>query len=314
MISTSKNMDINEEKKPVISYINDEYLAKRGIHLGVLRLDEVHPVVSGNKWFKLKYNIEAAVKAGKKKILTFGGSHSNHLIATAAAARLYDLESIGMVRGLHAETNTSPTLKDCREEGMELYFLGRNEYKQKDEPGFIKQLQQKFPDACIIPEGGSNDNGRLGAGLIAEYIPGDAHLVMLAMGTGTTFEGVRLALSPSIAMAGFPVMKGGAYLYDKVCSVPGLSEQDFVLYDQYHFGGFARYDDELISFMNIFHLKHRIRLDFVYTAKMMYGIYDLIAQNKIEDGSHIIAIHTGGVQGNRSIRHRLGFSLDVDEK
>lgn len=291
-----------------IDYIREEMLQVADIRLGILRLDEIHPQVSGNKWFKLKENIGRAKARGADTLLSFGGAFSNHLLATAAAAKANGLSAVGIVRGLHARDNPSVTLRECNQLGMQLVYVSKEEYQQKDDTGYNEVLQKKYPAAFIIPEGGNNEAGLQGVGAIAAYLPEDASLVTLAMGTGTTFAGIRAVLDNKTAMLGFPVMKGGSYLQQEVEKHITISQNNWRLNDQYHFGGFARYTDALLAFMNAFYQQHHIPLDFVYTGKMIYGILDRIRNKEIEAGSHIIAIHTGGLQGNRSVGHLLSYS------
>ena len=291
-----------------IDYISHRTLQDRGITLGILRLDLVHPVVSGNKWFKLKENIHTALSQGYDTVLTFGGAWSNHLVATAAAAQAAGLKAIGMVRGLHADAATSATLQECRDLGMQLQPLSREDYNRKEDAVFLDSLYTQYGRSYIIPEGDNNAAGIQGSGAIAAYIPLDATLVALAIGTGTTFCGIRQRLAPQCSMLGFPVMKGGDYLLQELSArIPQAG--NWQLDSRYHFGGFARHQPGLIDFMNDFYEKYRIPLDFVYTAKMMGGLLDRILNGALPEHRHIIAIHTGGLQGNRSIKDRLCFPL-----
>lgn len=276
--------------------------------LGILRLDRLHPEVSGNKWFKLRENIKAARAAGCSRLLTFGGAYSNHLAATAAAAHALGMSSIGLVRGLHAAAKPTPTLEACRAWGMQLCFLSREEYAARTDARFLEDLQERFPGAFLIPEGGNNAYGLEGAAAIAGYIPPDADLVCLAIGTGTTFAGLRNGLPRHIAMRGFPVMKGGAYLQDVLEDKIHRPSGSWQLDANFHFGGFARHTPELIGFMNEFFRRHRVPLDFVYTAKMMYGVLARIREKEIKENTHIVCIHTGGLQGNRSVSSLLSFN------
>lgn len=291
-----------------IDYITDPWLAARDIRLGLLRLDLLHPVISGNKWFKLKENIRFAVEQEYSSLLTFGGAWSNHLVAAAAAAKAAGLTITGIVRGLHANADLSDTLQQCRDLGMLLQPVSREDYARKDDPDYLADLRLQFDNPYLIPEGGNNEQGIKGARDIVSYLPADTTLVTLPMGTGTTFCGIGQALAEHISLLGFPVMKGGDYLHDVVAAqLP--ANANWQLNSGYHFGGFARHKPELILFMNNFYDQHAIPLDFVYTAKMMYGLFDLIEKNTFAAGSHIIAIHTGGLQGNRSIQDKLHFPM-----
>jgi 1-aminocyclopropane-1-carboxylate deaminase len=290
-----------------IQYMQHVQLERHGLQLGILRLDALHSVISGNKWYKLQAHITAAQLAGKNTLLSFGGAYSNHLVATAAAAQQMGLGSIGMVRGLHAAQHWTDTLKDCAAYGMQLQFLSREQYDCKCEPEYVAELRAIYPDVFIIPEGGNSVYGLSGAGRIAQYIPANASVVACALGTGTTFAGIRQQLPPHIAMLGFPVMKGGNYLASELRNKTQVTNWE--LNDSYHCGGFGRHTPELIGFMNRFYEMHGVALDFVYTAKMMLGIFDLIDQGHFAPGSHIVCVHTGGLQGNRSIASQLVWPL-----
>lgn len=288
-----------------IDYIREDFLRHKNIRLGLLRIDKVHPVISGNKWFKLRENIRMAQEGRYAALLTFGGAYSNHLVATAAAAQAMSIPSKGIVRGLHARDHLTPTLEACRDMGMELHFVSREEYGRKEEADYLEALSRKFPDTYFIPEGGNNQYGIAGAAAIAALVPANAHHVAVAIGTGTTFAGIRNNLPDTVNMIGFPVMKGGDYLGSHISSV--CTSGNWQLNSDYHFGGFAKHQPALISFMNDFYNAHRIPLDFVYTAKMMYGIYELIQNDAFSEDAEIIAIHTGGLQGNASVSSLLSY-------
>ena len=301
-------MAIELQEHICIDYIQEELLEEAGIRFGILRLDAIHPLVSGNKWFKLKENIRLAQAAGANGLLTFGGAFSNHLLATAAAAKTLGFSATGIVRGFHGRDNISPTLQHCAALGMQLQYVSREEYQQKNDPHYLYKLQHRYPGAYIIPEGGDNEAGVQGAMAIAGYIPPEADIVTVAVGTGTTFTGILKALAGSRQLLGFPAMKGGMYLQQQIAQQVPKALDNWQLKDEYHFGGFARYSDTLLDFMNHFYQQHNIRLDFVYTAKMIYGIFDMIRKGAIPANSHIIAVHTGGLQGNQSIGHLLSYT------
>jgi 1-aminocyclopropane-1-carboxylate deaminase len=291
-----------------ISYIQEEFLEARNIRLGLLRLDQVHPVVSGNKWFKLKENIKAAIAGKHNSILTFGGAYSNHLVAAAAAAaKACNIRSIGIVRGHHAGAAPTATLHQCMKMGMQLYYAGREEYRLKDNEDYLSGLRATYNNPFIIPEGGNNEYGLKGSKDIAAYIPPGTTTVAVAIGTGTTFRGLRSTLPVTVDMIGFPAMKGGAYLGEEIGRQLPASTFNWQLACDYHFGGFAKHSPELITFLNDFFGRHRIPLDFVYTGKMMFGLLDLIRTQQIPEGSQIIAIHTGGLQGNSSLSGKLQY-------
>lgn len=270
-----------------------------GLDCAMLRLDLLHPQVSGNKWYKLKHNISAAQQQGKTMLLSFGGAYSNHLLALAAAAAHYGMSSRGIVRGLYAERALTPVLQQCREYGMQLEFLERQAYDQKTDPGYTAQLSSRYPDAFIIPEGGANAAGRAGAGEIAELVPSVFTHIAVSVGTGTTFIGLRNALPSGQQLLGFVPMKGGRYLEPEIraCLLPG-KQVHWSLTDDWHFGGFGKTDPELLSYLHSFEQQYGFRLDKVYTAKMMYGLQRIAGSGGFPSGSRILAIHTGGLGGN----------------
>lgn len=276
---------------------------KNGFEVAILRLDLLHPVISGNKWFKLKQNLSFAQEKGYKKIITFGGAYSNYLIATAAAAKEAGLQSIAIVRGYHAKENLTQTLKDCTIYGMQLQFVTREEYALKNEKDWLKNLSAQYPDAYIIPEGGNNELARKGIEEIALIIPDVYTHITVSVGTGTTFAGLRNAIDEKVRMVGFVPMKNGAYLKNEL----QLEKGNWELIDDYHFGGFGKWNDELIDFMNEFYRINKIPLDIVYTSKMMYGLQEMIEKNEFDKGARILTIHTGGLQGNIGVADKLVF-------
>jgi 1-aminocyclopropane-1-carboxylate deaminase len=259
-----------------------------GAELHVLRLDRLHPQVSGNKWFKLQYYLEAALAAGKGTLLSFGGAYSNHIIATAVAAKLSGLHSIGIIRG-EAPAKLSHTLLAAREAGMEL--------REKDEE-LINSIIGQRNDVYRIPEGGYGPAGAKGAAMILAGVEKDLYThICCATGTGTTLAGIINSLQPAQQAIGFPVLKGNHDLEDKVRALLA----DFTLEGSYHFGGYARHTPALTDFMNKWYLSFGIPSDFVYTGKLFFGIDDKIKKGQFTPGSRLLAIHTGGLQGNLSL-------------
>jgi 1-aminocyclopropane-1-carboxylate deaminase len=301
-------MAIDLREQINIDPVDHDLLRTKQVRLSILRLDQIHPLVSGNKWFKLKANIKDALQQHYTSLLTFGGAYSNHLVATAAAAQASGLQSVGIVRGFHGKEQPTETLKQCEALGMQLHYVSREDYAQKRAETFLAQLATLYPGSYIIPEGGDNTNGMIGAGEIASYIPSGTNLVALAVGTGTTFAGIRNRLDNAVRMLGFPVMKGGLYLKEEIEHKLDINKDNWQLNADYHFGGFAKYNRELIAFMNDFFLQHHIPLDIIYTAKMMYGIFDLLQQDYFPEGSNICCIHTGGLQGNSAVSQYLTYS------
>jgi len=266
----------------------------------------LHPVVSGNKWYKLRLNLAHAADNGYKTIVTFGGGYSNHLVATAFAAHKFGLQSVGIVRGRH--DRLTPTLEACQAYGMVLQFVTHEDYSLKHQPGWAEELVAHFDECFIIPEGGDNALGRSGAGLINRFINHKYSHIAVSVGTGTTLVGLRNVLPAHQQVLGFVPMKGGNYMYEHIGAhlAPG-KETNWRLYDQWHFGGFGKCNTELIAFMNSFYTDTKVPLDMVYTAKMMFGIRELLQQHEFTVSDRLLCIHTGGLQGNASIKDQLVY-------
>lgn len=276
--------------------------------VSMLRLDELHPVISGNKWYKLKHNLIEVKEKKLAGVLTFGGVWSNHLAATAGAAKEAGVKAVAIVRGFHGKENLTPTMKHCLDYGMELQFVSREEYSLKEEEVYLNNLQEQYPELLIIPYGGSNEAGRKGAAEIATLIPSDYNHVCCSVGSGTTFMGLRNTLPSATKLIGFVPMKKGIYLKEEM--QPHLSAPyggNWELVDEFHFGGFGKWNVELLGFMNEIVTAHQLPLDVVYTSKMMYGVRALIQRDFFPSNSKILCVHSGGLQGNASVAQQLIF-------
>jgi 1-aminocyclopropane-1-carboxylate deaminase len=267
-------------------------LEQKNIALQVLRLDLMHPTISGNKWFKLKYNLKAALAQGQKRLLTFGGAYSNHLYACAHAARLLDLEMLALVRGEEQHPLNS-TLAALEAQGCSIHYLDRSSYRQKQTPAFLENLRQEFGDFYLIPEGGCNAAGVEGC---KEIIPENTNFDFLctAVGTGTTLAGLAASLQAGQKALGFVVLKGAQYLEEEVAKYSPTEPIRF-LHD-YHFGGYAKHNALLDSFMEDFTAQSGIALEHVYTGKMFYGLWELLKQDFFPPQSRLLAIHSGGLR------------------
>lgn len=287
-----------DEQRILLQSLDDGWLHAQPLRVSMLRLDLLHPVVSGNKWYKLKYSLAAALEEGCTGIVTFGGMHSNHLAAAACAAREAGLPAAGLVRGWHEGSPLTDTLHHCRNSGMQLRGLSREEYARRDDPVFLDTLQQQYPGHHFIPEGGADEAGRKGAGEIAALLPADTTHVCVSAGTGTTLVGLRRALAPSVSLLGWAPLKGGRYLETDLETLMPDAAGAWSLTDEYHFGGFGKSTPELEAFIVAFYNHYGIPLDFVYTGKMMYGVREWLQHQSFATLSHIVCIHTGGLQGN----------------
>ncbi len=275
-------------------------LEDAGVQLLVLREDLNHPFVSGNKWWKLKYNLEEAQKLGHDTLLTFGGAFSNHIYATAAAAKDVGLKSIGIIRG-EKNLPLNPTLEFAESCGMQLHFVSREDYRKKTESHFVDQLKNRFGNFYLIPEGGTNALAIKGCAEFAKekIRPIDCTHVCLPVGTGGTMAGLISGLEGKPKVVGFSVLKGGSFLKDEIESLLGSStHHNWEIQSDYHFGGYAKQTPELIDFIGKMKQEHNLALDQVYTGKMMFGIFDLIKMGSFNRGSIVLVIHTGGLQGS----------------
>jgi 1-aminocyclopropane-1-carboxylate deaminase len=286
------------------------------IHLDVLRLDTLHPIVSGNKWFKLKGHWQAAFgpppatsPQPPSSILTFGGAWSNHLIATAYAAQQAGIPSIGIIRGERPPV-LSATLDAAAACGMQLEFISRKQYLQKDSQAFLREWEDRFPGIYIIPEGGAGIAGINGSKDILHTNDTTRYShILCAVGTGTMFLGLAAAAAPGQEIIGIPVLKGmddlqalfhnGTPAPDTLLS-PAQRPRCRLL-PHWHFGGYARLTQELLDFMNRFYQDTGIPSDFVYTGKLFYAVMDMTRQHFFSPGSRLLVIHSGGLQGNRSL-------------
>lgn len=255
-----------------------------------------HPFVSGNKLSKLKYNIQEAKNQNKTTLLTFGGAFSNHIAAVAAAGKEYGFKSIGVIRGeeLHDKINQNPTLSFAKERGMQFYFVSREAFRSKTTDYFIEDLKKEFGDFYLIPEGGTNELAVKGCEEILEKGDEVYDYICCPVGTGGTISGIIKASFSHQKILGFPALKGD-FLQEEISKF--TTKTNWELVTDYHFGGYAKVNAELIAFINQFKKQNNIPLDPVYTGKMLFGIRDLMTKGFFPKHSKILVIHTGGLQG-----------------
>lgn len=295
---------LNRSLPTPVEQIYAPLLAERGIQLFIKRDDLIHPEVSGNKWRKLKYNLAEAQRLHLDTILTFGGAWSNHIAATAAACRLAGMKSIGIIRGEELDEEDNPTLRKAKENGMCLEFVSRENYRRKNETDFMWSLQQRFGEFYSVPEGGANAHGVKGCAEILNEVKEHYDVICAPCGTGATIAGMLSVLKPNQMLLGFPALKNAAFLENEIHRLAGGKKElmnNCRIMPGYHFGGYARHTPELLRFTKDFAEHHRLELDFVYTGKMLFGIFDLIRKDFFRQGTKVLAIHTGGLQGNTGI-------------
>lgn len=288
--------------------VSDNFISKSGVNLFIKRLDLNHPEISGNKWFKLKYNLIEAAKNNYKTLLTFGGAFSNHIYATAAAGRILNFKTIGVIRG-EEHLPLNPTLAFVKKRGMEITYLNRTSYRDKYNSDFLSSLKSKYGNFYLIHEGGTNSLAIKGCKEIFDDINTPFDFICTACGTGGTLAGLISELKENQTAIGFPVLKGGGFLNNDINNLlktsTGVENKNWQLITDYHFGGYAKIKDELIEFISEFEYRNGIKLEPIYSGKMLFGIYDLIKKDYFPKGSIIIALHNGGLQGLEGLKNKL---------
>lgn len=294
-------------QEPCVQVFDHPVFNAAGIQVFVLREDLNHRFVSGNKWWKLRDNLSAAEHSGLP-VVTFGGAYSNHIFATAAACKELGLRCYGIIRGDDEHTD-SPTLLFARNCGMIIHRVSREQYRNKAEQDFLKNLEREIGNYYLVPEGGSNSMAvdacaDWGRKILNQY----SHLfdaLALPVGTGGTMSGLIAGFNGKKLIHGFSVLKNGVFLTEQINSFlkDRSSEQNnsWKLHTEYHFGGYGKPNKDVFSIIK----NHQsvLPLDAVYTAKMLLGIIDLAEKGIFERGYKLLAIHTGGLQGN------VGFGL-----
>ena len=268
----------------------------------ILRLDKLHPIVSGNKWFKLRYYIEEAISQSCSTIASFGGPYSNHLVALAYAAKENNVKSIGYVRATKEDAIT-PSLQEAQAYGMQLEFMGRTHF-QKIKNDLLKTNQHNSIDKgsiYFIDEGGYGTIGAKGAATILNADCKDYTTIIAAVGTGTMLAGLIQAAAPHQNVIGIPILKNEASIEAEIKTLLKDSTKPFTLVHNFHQGGYAKTNPALIDFMNQLWATEKIPTDIVYTGKLLMAVDSLLKENYFKAGSKILVIHSGGLQGNRSL-------------
>ncbi len=285
-----------------------DFAFANNIELYIKREDLLHPIISGNKYRKLKYNINEAKKNGCSTLLTFGGAFSNHILAVAGAGKEFGFSTIGVIRGDELENKIieNPTLSKAKELGMQFYFVNRTIYRDKENSFFLQKLREMFGDFYLIPEGGTNHFAIKGCEeILTDYDKDFFTHITTAVGTGGTFSGLINSSRASQKLIGFSSLKG-SFLSEVIRNF--VSKNNWELDCEYHFGGYGKVSDELISFLNFFYKQYNVPLDPIYTGKMVYGVIDKMNKNLFPESSKILMIHTGGLQGIK------GMNLALEKK
>ena len=275
------------------------------IELFIKREDKLHPIISGNKFRKLKYNLAEAKKQNHTTLVTFGGAFSNHILAVAGAGFEFGFKTIGVIRGeeLENKINENPTLQKAKQLGMQFYFVSRTVYREKETISFIKHLQEKFGRFFLIPEGGTNQLAIKGCEeILTNFDKTYFTHIACAIGTGGTISGLINSSNKNQQVIGFSSLKG-SFLSDVIRNFASKTNWNSI--EEYHFGGYGKVTNELIQFLNSFFLQTNIPLDPIYTGKMVFGVLDLINKDYFPENSKILMIHTGGLQGIKGMNIAL---------
>ncbi len=290
-------------KAPLQQIFSPELLQKK-VSVYIKREDLLHPRLSGNKYRKLKYNLLSARERGYDRLLTFGGAYSNHIHATALAGKDYGFNTIGVIRGeeLAEKWEENPTLREAAEAGMRFKFIPRTAYKNKVGSELLVDLEKVFGKFYLLPEGGTNELAIKGCEEILNKEDSVFNHICCSVGTGGTLAGVVNSSSAQQKVHGFPALKGD-FLKEDIRKF--TTRENWDLQAEYHFGGYARVTEPLISFVNGFNKTYGIALEPIYTGKMMFGLFDLIQNDFFTPDSKIMAIHTGGLQGIEGMNRKL---------
>jgi 1-aminocyclopropane-1-carboxylate deaminase/D-cysteine desulfhydrase-like pyridoxal-dependent ACC family enzyme len=279
---------------------------RAGVGLYLKRDDLIHPQISGNKWRKLKYNLLEAHRQGHRTLLTFGGAYSNHLYAVAAAGRAFGFRTVGLVRG-EETLPLNPTLTFARACGMALQYVPRTQYRDKTDAGWLASLQERYGDFYLLPEGGSNALAVRGVAELVREMDLSWTYLCCPCGTGGTLAGLVAGATGHGQVVGFSALKGGDFLrqevgrllrdYEDLTAQPVTAHANWQVQTEYHFGGYARVQPSVLAFIRRFEEENGIPLEQVYTAKMLCGIEDLLGAGFFGRGTAVVALHTGGLQG-----------------
>ncbi|WEA00270.1 1-aminocyclopropane-1-carboxylate deaminase/D-cysteine desulfhydrase [Mucilaginibacter sp. SJ] len=295
-------MNIDLEIFSPVQQINSSLFDSHGVKVFIKRDDLIHPMISGNKWRKLKYVLKQAQAEGKTHLVTFGGAYSNHLMAVAAAAAKFGFKSTGIVRGEEVDNDT---LFLCRLHGMNLQFTDRDSYR--DKPALFNKYFGNDEQAFFIDEGGASAEGAKGCSELVNELTETYDHIFCACGTGTTAAGIINGLNGHLLKTKFnavPVFKNGGFIKEEIRRFL-TAPADYNIHTDYHFGGYGKANDELISFIKQFVAATGILIEPVYTGKMMYALYDLISKGHFKPGSKILAIHSGGIWGLLGMKEKF---------
>ncbi|GAA2902232.1 pyridoxal-phosphate dependent enzyme [Streptosporangium fragile] len=279
-----------------LAELDDPRLARAGVRVILKRDDLIHPLLPGNKWRKLKYNLALAAESGHETLLTFGGAYSNHVRAVAAAGARFGFRTVGVIRG-EEHLPLNDVLAFAAGCGMRLVYMNRTTYRVKDTAPVVEALREEFGRFYLLPEGGSNEPAVRGCAELPGEIDVPFDVVCCPVGTGGTLAGIAAGLGPGRRALGFSVLRGGRFLAGDVARLQtaayGEVSANWTIDDGFHAGGYARRSPELDAFIDDFAARHGMLLDWVYVAKMMWGIFTLAGRGTFPPGTTVIAVITG---------------------
>ena len=283
--------------------IESDDIRAQKLTVRLARFDRIHPIVSGNKIFKLSKYLEKAKTDKIENLVTLGGAYSNHLLATAFACKTYGIQAYGIVRGEDAQLNPSQTLLDCSALGMKLIYVSRADYKQMDEQQVREWLPHSLSTFIFVPEGGYDALGAAGAATMMDYIQEPSiTTIVTAVGTATTLAGLLTNNPAKKKIIAVPVIKNMHDIPERLQFLTDRSiHPELEIWEDYHAGGYAKTNASMIQFMNMMYRKFTIPSDIIYTSKMLFALMDKLQKGYFPAHSHIVALHTGGLQGNLSL-------------
>ncbi|WP_420576448.1 1-aminocyclopropane-1-carboxylate deaminase/D-cysteine desulfhydrase [Ekhidna sp.] len=287
-----------------IQEISHPLLEEKQIQLFVKRDDLVHPEIMGNKWRKLKYNLEEMKSNKQTSLVTMGGAYSNHIAATAAAAHEHKIQAVGIIRGDELDENSNPTLRFAHSKGMQLHFANRHRFRDFREN--LRLIKEEYPDHYFLPEGGTNELAVKGCTEIINEITIPFDIIVTPIGTGGTFAGLVKSASESQKVAGISSLKGDFISSEmsRLLQKMNIKSKNYSIITRYHFGGYGKTNTELIDFINWFKENFGIPLEPIYTGKSFFGVWDMIKTDKFEKNLKIVLLHTGGLQGIKGFNRK----------
>lgn len=298
-ISLVRSFFASQRNTP-LELIEDKIIKEKEISLFIKRDDLLNLHINGNKWFKLKYNLIEAAEKNHNLLLTFGGAYSNHIASFSYACKLFGFDGIVVVRGEEYQS-LNPTLSFVKNNGVRIHYVSREKYRNKYSDELIYHLKNIYGEFFLIPEGGSNNLAVKGCSEIISNLNIDFDFICTACGTAGTLTGIAKSLKENQKAVGVAVLKNASFLNDEVKRLSHNQKLNYEILLDYHFGGYAKFNQELIDFISDFYTKHKIILDPIYTGKLVYAVYDLIKKDYFPKNSKIVLFHSGGLQGYQGL-------------